>query len=170
MTLWPSECSEMYDECLYKHEWDTPLRNSSEVRSAKRRAEPETDSSLKTYRKTLLQEAVNCVLAGALPNVSKLEKCNTRKANYLNKCRWDKKAKIERSTHEAGLRWRDIICFHELVFFPFSSDGYRGQKEQPRTTIIYTTEREDKIIDSERCVNVREWRACVNMGDRLLSK
>ena len=39
-----------------------------------------------------------------------------------------------------------------------------------RTTIIYTTELEDKIIDSESCVNVREWRACVNMGDRLLSK
>ena len=35
---------------------------------------------------------------------------------------------------------------------------------------MYTTEREDKIIDSESCVNVREWRACVNMGDRLLSK
>ena len=38
--------------------------------------------------------------------------------------------------------------------------------------ILYTTEREDKIIDSESCescVNVREWCACVNMGDRLLS-
>ena len=35
--------------------------------------------------------------------------------------------------------------------------------------IIFTKEREDKIIDSESCVNVREWRACVNMGDRLLS-
>ena len=34
--------------------------------------------------------------------------------------------------------------------------------------IIYTTECEDKIIDNESCVNVREWRACVNMGDRLL--
>ena len=40
--------------------------------------------------------------------------------------------KIERSTHEAGLRRRDIFCFHELVFFPFSSDGYRGQKEQTK--------------------------------------
>ena len=44
------------------------------------------------------------------------------------------------------------------------------KKNKPRTTIIYTTEREDKIIDSESCANVREWRACVNMGDRLLSK
>ena len=34
--------------------------------------------------------------------------------------------------------------------------------------ILYTTEREDKIFDSESCVNVREWCACVNMGDRLL--
>ena len=41
-------------------------------------------------------------------------------------------------------------------------------KNKPRTTIIYTTEREDKIFDSESCVNVREWRAGVNMGDRLL--
>ena len=46
---------------------------------------------------------------------------------------------------------------------------YRGQKNKPRTTIIYTTECEDKIIDSESCVNVREWCARVNMGDRLLS-
>ena len=29
--------------------------------------------------------------------------------------------------------------------------------------IIYATEREDKIIDSESCVNVREWCACVNI-------
>ena len=43
------------------------------------------------------------------------------------------------------------------------------KKNKPRTTIIYTTEREDKIIDSESCVNVREWCACVNMSDRLLS-
>ena len=40
--------------------------------------------------------------------------------------------KRERSTHEAGLRRRDIFCFHELVFFPFSSEGYRGQKEQTK--------------------------------------
>ena len=59
--------------------------------------------------------------------------------------------------------------FRELVFFPFSSDVYRDKKNKPRTTIIYTTEREDKIIDSESCVNVRAWYACVNMGDRLLS-
>ena len=43
------------------------------------------------------------------------------------------------------------------------------KKNKSRTIIIYTTEREDKIIDSESCVNVREWCACVNMGDRLLS-
>ena len=43
------------------------------------------------------------------------------------------------------------------------------KKNKPRTTIIYTLEREDKIIDSESCVNVREWCACVNNGDRLLS-
>ena len=43
------------------------------------------------------------------------------------------------------------------------------KKNKPRTTILYTTEREDKIIDSESCVKVREWRAYVNMGDRLLS-
>ena len=38
-----------------------------------------------------------------------------------------------------------------------------------RNSSIYTTEREDKIIDSESCANVREWCARVNMGDRLLS-
>ena len=52
---------------------------------------------------------------------------------------------------------------------PFLQTCTGDKKNKPRTTIIYTTEREDKIIDSESCVNVREWRACVNMGDRLLS-
>ena len=54
------------------------------------------------------------------------------------------------------------------VFFPFSSDAYRAQKNKQKTTIIYTMKREDKIIDSESCVNVREWCAFVNMVDRLL--
>ena len=38
------------------------------------------------------------------------------------------------------------------------------KKNKPRTTIIYTTEREDKIIDSESCVNGREWLVHVNMN------
>ena len=46
---------------------------------------------------------------------------------------------------------------------------YRGQKEQTKNNDYDTTEREDKIIDSESCVNVREWCSCVNMGDKLLS-
>ena len=53
---------------------------------------------------------------------------------------------------------------------PFLQTCTGDKKNKPRTTIIYTREREDKIIDGESCVNVREWRACVNMGDRLLSK
>ena len=44
-----------------------------------------------------------------------------------------------------------------------------SKMNKPRTTIIYTMEREAKVIDSESCVNVREWCARVNMGDRLLS-
>ena len=52
---------------------------------------------------------------------------------------------------------------------PFLQTCTGDKKNKPRTTIIYTTEREDKIIDSESCVNVRQWHACVNMGDRLLS-
>ena len=43
-----------------------------------------------------------------------------------------------------------------------------SQKNNNTNEFLYTTEREDKIIDSESCVNVREWCACVNMGDRLL--
>ena len=50
----------------------------------------------------------------------------------LDKCRWDKKAKGEISTHAAGLRRRDIFCFREIVFFTFSSCVYRGQKEQTK--------------------------------------
>ena len=58
----------------------------------------------------------------------------------------------------------------ERSFLPlFFRRVHGGKRNKPRTTIIYTTEREDKIIDSESCVNVREWCACVNMGDRLLS-
>ena len=53
-------------------------------------------------------------------------------------------------------------------FFLFSSNIF-FTKQLASKTIIYTTEREGKIIDSESCVNVREWCACVNMGDRLLS-
>ena len=52
---------------------------------------------------------------------------------------------------------------------PFLQTCTGDKKKKQRTTIINTTEREDKIIDSESCVNVREWHACVNMGDRLLS-
>ena len=36
------------------------------------------------------------------------------------------------------------------------------QKNIVSASILYTTEGEDKIIDSESCVNVREWCACVN--------
>ena len=61
-------------------------------------------------------------------------------------------------------------CLREPVFFPFFLQTCTGgKKNKPRTTIIYATEREDKIIDSGSCVNVCEWHACVNMGDRLLS-
>ena len=48
---------------------------------------------------------------------------------------------------------------------PFLQTCRGNKKNKPGTTIIYTTEREDTIIDRESCVNVREWRACVNMGE-----
>ena len=57
----------------------------------------------------------------------------------------------------------------EPVSFPFLQTCTGDKKNKQRATIIYTTKREDKVIDSESCVNVREWHACVNMGDRLLS-
>ena len=46
---------------------------------------------------------------------------------------------------------------------------YRGQNEQTKNNDYNTTVREDTIIDSNSCVNVREWRACVNMDDRLIT-
>ena len=74
----------------------------------------------------------------------------------------------ERNTHAAGLRRMDIFTW--TSFLPLFLQTCTGDKKnKARTKIIYTTEREDKIIDSESCVNVREWHACVNMGDGLLS-
>ena len=35
---------------------------------------------------------------------------------------WPTKREREAHTQHAGLRRRDIFCFRELVFFPFSSD------------------------------------------------
>ena len=74
----------------------------------------------------------------------------------FNKCRWDKIAKRERSTHAAGLRQRDIFCFRELVFFPFSSDVYRGQKEQTKNN-EYTKQSVKTRLSTVRVV----WMACL---------
>ena len=40
--------------------------------------------------------------------------------------------KRERNTHAAGDIFTFFLSFRELVFFPFSSDVYRGQKEQTK--------------------------------------
>ena len=75
---------------------------------------------------------------------------------------------FQRNTHAVVLRRRDMFTW--ASFLPLFFQTCTGDKKnKPRTTIIYTTEREDKIVDCESCVNVREWCACVNMGDRLLS-
>ena len=89
----------------------------------------------------------------------------------LNKCRWDKKARRERErererergAHAAGFRRRDILCFRELVLIssPFLQTCTGDKKNKPRTTIIYTTEREDKIIDSESCGRVVHRSSCM---------
>ena len=55
------------------------------------------------------------------------------------------------------------------VSSPFLQTCTGDKKNKQRATIIYTTEREDTIIDSESRVNVHKWHACVNMSDTLLS-
>ena len=44
-----------------------------------------------------------------------------------------------------------------------------GQVKSKYFSSFVDSKCQDKIIDSESCVNVREWCARVNMGDRLLS-
>ena len=46
---------------------------------------------------------------------------------FWNKCRWDRKAKREREAHTQHVSDEGAyFCFRELVFFPFSSDVFRG--------------------------------------------
>ena len=58
-------------------------------------------------------------------------------SQYLNKCRWDKKAKRERSTHAAGLRRRDIL-FPWTSFLPLFFRRVQGTKRTNQEQRSYT--------------------------------
>ena len=91
-----------------------------------------------------------------------------KKDLYKNLNYYKEKAKREREreTHvqQVSDEWTHL---GEPVFFPFSSDVDRGQREQTKNNAYNYAQRSMKtrLSDSESCVNVREWHACVNMGD-----
>ena len=69
-------------------------------------------------------------------------------------------SQIERSTHALGLRPTDI----RTSFLRLFVRRIQGTKQsKPRTIIIYTMKHEDEIIDSENCLNVREWCVCATV-------
>ena len=90
------------------------------------------------------------VRKGAVVNVRERER--ERERERRERERGEREREREREKHTRRSQTKGHIYVNQFSS-PFLQTCTGDKKNKPRTTIIYTTEREDKIIDSESCVN-----------------